>query len=166
MNVERGLLIDAIRAHLLPEFVKLGFEVLPLSGKDAGGEVRMAFPFGRLRRISPNGFEMVEIQLHRRRHASFRLNVGIAPPNGVSHFTGAHIAQEDVWVHYLDQYYEVYKCPLFRQWFQIWHWPYRSVKKSNFDDLVGDVIGLLSEVELALHDGRCGSHIKCIKSGR
>ncbi|HEX2593156.1 MAG TPA: hypothetical protein VHL34_16770 [Rhizomicrobium sp.] len=144
--------------------MRLGFEVVPSAGDDARGEIRAAFPFGRLRRNGPEGLELVEIQLHKRRAAAFRLNIGIAPPEGVDHFTGQHIAQEDIWVGYLDHFYELYRSPMFRIWFAVrrWSWSKRAVTEGDCGALVDEVIGFLPEVEQALREGRAGPHVRRI----
>lgn len=161
---ERQWLIKSINAMLLPSLRQHGFEVVPLSDEDArSSDIRTAFPFGRLRRMSQRGFDLVEIQLDKRGGAEFRLNVGIAPPDGIEHFISGHVAQEDIWVGYLDQSYEVYKCPRLWMWFRVFHWPGRAVTKSNFDELVASVVELIPEVELALRDGKCGPHVRQIK---
>jgi hypothetical protein len=159
---ERRWLVEALREHLLPEITRRGFEIVPLSGEDARGEIRVAFPFGRLRRAAMGGFELIEIQLDKRSRAAFRLNAGRVPAAGIDHFTGSHIVAEDVWVTYLRQYYALYQCAFFGIWFQVRHWPGRTVTESNFQILVREGARLLPEIDAVLISGKCGPHIKRI----
>jgi hypothetical protein len=148
VSVEKRWLLEAIRARLLPEFVRRGFEVVPLSDEDARGEIRAAFPFGRLRRKGVNGFELIEVQLHPRDLAKFRINLGIAPPRGIDHFVGRHLAPEDIWVTYLDQYYEVYSSAIFRKWFAVrrgW-WSKRPITEDDYHELIDRVRKLVPEI--------------------
>jgi hypothetical protein len=135
---------------------------VPLSGEDARSpEIKSAFPFGRLRRPAPSGLEIVEIQLEKRGAHAFRLNFGIAPAGGIEHVAG-HVAQEDIWVHYLDRSYAAYQWPAFRRWFSVWHWPGAAVSEADYEKLVDSVVKLIPEVERALRDGELGPHIKRI----
>jgi hypothetical protein len=165
-KTERRWLLEAIESGLLPELMRRGFVVVPSTGDDAHGEMRAAFPFGRLRRYGPHDLEIVEIQFHKYRPAAFRLNIGIAPPEGIDHFTGVHVAQEDIWSGYLDRHYQMYRCPMFGVWFapRRWGWPKRDATRSDCQALVARVVGLLPEVEQALREGKPGVHLKRIGS--
>ncbi|MEF9355477.1 MULTISPECIES: hypothetical protein [Ralstonia solanacearum species complex] len=155
-------LTNSLRSRLIPEFERRGFNVVPLTGDDArSGEIRAAFPFGRLRRPGPNGLEMVEIQLDKHGRAAFRLNIGVAPSGGIAHAVG-QVAQEDIWVHYLSRYYEVYRWPLARRWFSVWRWPGSSATQADYDALVKRVVDLIPEVEEVLTSGGRGPHIRLI----
>lgn len=161
-NEEQRWLKNSLRSRLLPELERRGFTVLPLTGEDARSrEIFTAFPLGRLRREGLLGFEMVEIQIDKHGRAAFRLNIGVAPPGGISHAIG-HVAQEDVWVHYLSRYYEVYSWPLFRRWFSLRRWSRTSATESDYGTLVSAVVDVIPEVEEVLRTGRRGRHIRSV----
>lgn len=158
----RHWLSNGIRKHLIPAFQRRGFLLVPLSGQDARqGEIRSVFPFGRLRRGTPTGFEMVEIQLDKHGRAAFRLNIGIAPTGGIAHAAGL-VPLEDVWVHFLDRYGEVYRCPWLRRWFSLWSWARRASTEADFEELVTRVAELVPEVEQALGSGRSSRHVRWV----
>lgn len=157
---EINWLKESIRALLLPELQRRGFELVPLAPDERRSEIGTAFPFGRLRRLGSDGFELVEIQLDKRGRAAFRLNLGVAPPSGVQHPITGHIAQEDVWVSYLDHSYELYERPLFRKWFSIPRRQGAVPTKDDYLDLVRKVVDLIPEVEELFREGKCGSHMR------
>jgi hypothetical protein len=104
--------------------------------------------------------EIVEIQLDKRGKAALRMNIGIAPPEGISH-VGGRIAQEDVWVHYLDRYYVAYQSPLLRKWFSPKRWWFSSKPtKRDYEALASRIVGIVPEIEQVLRDGRAGPHIR------
>jgi hypothetical protein len=154
----RRWLTDSIRTLLIPEFEKRGFVTVPLTAKEARSEFRTAFPFGRFRRPSPSGFEMVEIQLDKHAKPAFRLNLGIAPTGGIEHVVG-HVNQEDLWVHHLPQYYEVEQSPRLQKWFSVRRW-FGSPQASDYEELVRGVVEILPEIEQALRDGKLGPHVR------
>src|SRR5689334_3406968 len=61
----KRMLRQAIESHLLPALTERGFQVVPLTGGDAKSrELRISFPCGRHRRVSPDGeYQMVEVQI-------------------------------------------------------------------------------------------------------
>lgn len=152
----------SLQTFLLPEFVQRGFTVVPLNEDDARSrELRSTFPFGRLRRQGQKGLEVVELQLDKHGSAAFRLNIGIAPPGGVDHVAG-HIPQEDVWVHYLERYFEMYRFPLIRRWFSVWRLPGSSPNRAAYDSLAKSIVDLIPEIEVALRDGIPGKHMRLV----
>lgn len=136
--------------------------MVPLTPEESRSELRTAFPFGRLRREGTEGLEMVEIQLEKYGRPAFRLVFGVAPPSGISTALG-HVAQQDIWAPYLDEYYVLYRRPLLRKWFSVWHWPGRSVNESDYDELVKSVVELIPEVEQALKNGKRGPHVRQVR---
>ena len=161
----RQLLIHAIRVKLLPEFANRGFETDALPEPRIGPMDRrllVEMRFGRFRRTGPRGIELVEIQLAPRAQAAFRLNIGVAPADGIDTFAG-HVAAEDILVGWLREYYALYQCPLFRVWFSVRRWPWREVKATDYEGLVERVVGLMPEVELALREGTQGRHIRLVQ---
>jgi hypothetical protein len=119
---ERRGLIENLEALLVPELERRGFHRVPLTADEARSEIRTGLPFGRLRREGPAGFEIVEIQLDKRRAPVFRLNLGVAPPGGIQHPVTGHVAQEDIWAHYLDRSYGVYPAGWLPKWFPFPRW--------------------------------------------
>jgi len=155
--------MTSIRSHLVRELVRHGFEVVPLprrAGEPKDRELIVAFPFGMLRRVGPRGFELVEIQLDKRRVA-FRLNFGIVPFDGINVVYG-HVDAEEVLVGWLDRYYCLYQCPFFHMWFSVRRWLGGQVTQKHYDLLVTRVVQLIPEVELTLREGRRGHHVRLI----
>lgn len=156
-NNARRWLTKAIRSLLIPEFERRGFVVVPLDADDAQSrEIRAAFPFGHLRRSSPSGYDLVEIQLGKYGAAEMRLNVGVAPVEGIEHALTGHIEQEDVRVGYLDRSFELYRYPRFRRWFSVRRWPWQDISEQHYIELVRYVVTLIPEVEDALKVGKIG----------
>lgn len=157
----RGWLIESLRKHLVPAFEELDFEVVPLTDEEAAsGEFQRAFPLGRLRRASPRGFDLVEIQLDKYDPA-FRLNFGVAPEGGIDHPMG-HVGQNDIRVGDLGRSFEAYSWPLFRRWFRLSR--FGSPKtKVDYENLVTDNLGIVREVQDALRTGKRGRHIRVVE---
>lgn len=145
----RRWLIESLGEYLVPAFQEHGFQLVPLLGEEArSSELRLTLPFGYLRRVTPRGFDLVEIQLDKHGDAAFRLNIGVAPVGGIDHDLVGHINQEDVRVHDLDRYFEAYSWPLFWRWFAVrrgWFGP--PATKADYVNLVEDNLGLVREVE-------------------
>lgn len=155
------LLISTLRTHLLPVLTKHGFEVAPPVHRGTiDREVVLSFPaWGRLIRARESGWDLIEIQFARYRRAAFRINVGVAPKEGMMTLTG-HWRAEDVHVHWLNEFFEMYALPRWRIWFSVWHRLYRSRTQGDYDKLALRVAGLLPELELALREGKLGSHMR------
>jgi len=161
---ETKWLREAIGVLLVPELEKRGFRAVPLKPDERRSEVAIAFPFGRMRRPGPGGLEIVEIQLDKRGAPAFRLNLGIAPPEGVHHPLG-FVPQEDVWVHYLDQSYELYDRSLLgrRKWFSLPWWRGKAIERQEVERLVQRVVALIPEVEALFREGKRGPHIREVR---
>lgn len=157
---QRRWLIESVEAFLLPELERRGFERIPLNREESRSEVRTGFPFGRLRRTGPSGLELVEIQLDKNRAPVFRINLGIAPAGGIGHELVGRIAQEDVWVHYLDHQYVMYQVRRLRKWFSVCSWPWSKVSEADYQNLVRNVATLLPEIEALFGHGKLGAHMR------
>lgn len=164
---QRKWLIASLEAILLPELERRGFQRAPLAGEDARGEMAIGFPFGRMRRETAAGLELVEIQLDKRRLPAFRLNLGIAPEGGIQHPLTGHVPQDEIWVHYLPRYWEVYASrwtshglPFTRRWFAARRWPGAVPARADYDALVQRVVMLLPHVERALREQAPGPHVR------
>ena len=161
-NKGRVFLIDSIKRLLIPEFERLGFSVVPLSGDDlASADIRRSFPFGRLQRKRKSGLESIEIQLDKNGFAACRFNIGVVPIDGI-HVNNIFINAEDVWVHYLNKYYAMYSIPIFRRWFTVNYWFGSKPNQIDFDKLVQQIIHLIPEVEKVLAEQKIGKHIRLI----
>lgn len=160
VSQQRRWLIDSIESLLLPELERHGFRRVPLTPIEARGEIRFAFPFGRLRREGPGGFELVEIQLDKYGAADFRLNLGVAPPGGIEHEVTGRVPQEDIRVHYLDHSYEMSEAGWRKKWFSVRPLPWSEPSKSDYDELVRKVVGWLPEIEALFGEGKVGEHIR------
>ncbi len=103
--------------------------------------------------------DLIEIQFAPRRRAAFRINVGIAPKEGMMTLTG-HWRAEDVHVHWLKEFFEMYALTRWRTWFSVRHRLYRPRTQSDYDKLALRVAGLVPELELALRAGKLGPHMR------
>jgi len=159
-NEERRWLTAAIREVLLPAFHAQGFEHVDLTDEENRGELRTAFPFGRLRRTTDSGFDVVEIQLGRHGEPAFRISAGVVPSAGITHVVG-HVAAKDVWSSNLPRHYVLYDIPMVGRWFSLWLWPGRRVTQADVNELVNDVAkNVLPEIDMALRTGQCGKNVK------
>ena len=122
--------------------------------------MRLTFPFGRLRRSGSQGLEIVEIQLAKYHRPAFRLNLGIAPPGGITHPVGGQVAQDEVWVHYLDHSYELLECPWLWKWFSVWRFPGKAATRAECEKLVDKVVKLVPEIEALFAEGKQGPHMR------
>jgi hypothetical protein len=155
------LLTASFRTHLLPVLTKQGFEVAPpVHRGPVDRQVVLGFPsWGRLIRIRESGVDLIEIQLAPHRRAAFRINVGVAPKKGMMTLTG-HWRAEDVHVHWLNEFFEMYAMSRWRIWFSLRFWSLRSQVKDDYDKLALRVAGLVPELELALREGKLGPHMR------
>jgi hypothetical protein len=168
-NKERRWLIESLEALLLPELERRGFRKVPLTAEEARSEIRVGFPFGRLRREGPDRLEIVEIQLDKRRAPVFRINLGVAPPGGIEHPVTGHVAQEDIWTGYLGRCWQVYPAkwlpkltPLAR-WFSVRRPREAEPTRADYEELVGRVVELLPLIERLFREGKPGAHMREVR---
>jgi len=159
----RSWLRSNIDKLLVPALEQRGFARVRLSAADARSEMAFLTPHGSFRRPGPQGLETIEIHFARYGAAVFRLDFGILPPGGVSysHASGSgHIAQEDMCTGAVEVSYVLLPWP--RLWieFRVCRWPGRTVVESDYEKLVGKVVGLIPEIERVFKDGKCGPHVR------
>jgi len=168
----KDLLVESVRTHLLPALIQRGFEAaLRVHGNPAERKSVGIFPFGLLRRARPDGgVDLVEIQFMTYQRAAFRINACAVPKEGMM-TAGGHRTAEELFAGGLHDHFETHARPWLRpalrvlrveplgEWFSVWSWPLRS-PKGDFDKLALRVVGVLSELELALRDGQLGPHIR------
>lgn len=71
-----------------------------------------------------------------------------------------HWAAEDVYVGWLNEFYVMYALPRWQVSFFAWHWPYQSPTQGDYEKLARRVVRFVPELELALQQGRLGSHVR------
>jgi hypothetical protein len=153
--------VAAICEVLLPAFHAHGFQSVALTEEESRGELRTAYPFGRLRRAIESGLEVVEIQLARHGEAAFRISAGVVPLEGIKHAVVGRVAAEDVWSSHLPRHYVFYDIPLLGRWFSLWHWPGKRVAQADVMRLVSRVAKtVIPEIDAALREGQCRKHAK------
>jgi hypothetical protein len=146
---------------VLPLLLQNGFAMAPLIHTGpVDRELIATLPLGRLRRRREDGagVDLVEIDFARDRTA-FRLLVGVAPMSGVRTFAGMSPA-EDVYVGWLDEYWEMYASPRWRRWFSVRRWPWQAPGQEDYEALAREVGGFIPEVEEALRSGQLGPHMR------
>jgi hypothetical protein len=102
---------------------------------------------------------LIEIQFAPYKGAAFRVNVGVAPKEGMMTLTG-HWPAEEVCVQWLNEFFEMYASPRWRTWFSLRFWQFRMPVQSDYDKLTLRVAAFLPEVELALREGKLGPHMR------
>jgi hypothetical protein len=161
LRKHNDLLLQSVCTHILPKFIQQGFSaspqvsINPVDPKSAG-----TFPFDLLRRVRPDGgFDLVEIQFMTYQRAAFRINVCAVPKDGMMTLGGDR-APDELKAGGLHDHFEMYDCPRWRRWFSVWFWRFRTPVQSDYDKLALEVAGFLTEVELALREGRVGPHMR------
>lgn len=159
----RDWLIQSLRTHLLPVLTEQGFTaapaVAPGHSDPVDRELALALPLGRLVRHRERGVDLIEIDFHKYRRTAFRIAAGVAPKEGLMTVTG-HWAAEDVYVGWLNEFYVMYALPRWQVSFFAWHWPYQSPTQGDYEKLARRVVRFVPELELALQQGRLGSHVR------
>jgi hypothetical protein len=150
----------------VPLFLDHGFVVAPLVHRGpVDREFTASLPLGRLRRTRETGVDLVEIEFARYRRAAFRIQAGVAPKGGMMTFTG-HWAAEDLYVGWLNEYFEMYASPRRRTWFSVRHWPWQTVVQDDYGQLAQRVSEFTPELESALRDSRLGPHMRRVVISR
>lgn len=121
--------------------------------------MKVAFPFGRMRRIKGADHELIEIQLDKRGAAKFVLNSGVVPPSGVD-LPWGHLDQDDVPVSGAPQAYRLYSHPGTMRWFSPpWiGWP--SDIESRVRKTVDRAIELYPEIDAWFATRTLGPHMR------
>ncbi|HYE71116.1 MAG TPA: hypothetical protein VD932_06305 [Aquabacterium sp.] len=164
---ERQMLMSALRTILLPALAIRGFSAVPPDPEDArSSEIRHAFPFGRFRRLCSSGFEQIEIQLDKRERTALRLNAAVVPREGITHSVGP-VACEDVWIHYLDRFIELYRFAPLCLWFASPRSLRSKATQQDFEVMARKIAELLPVLEQALGDpagGRWNLHLRRVRA--
>lgn len=122
LREHRNFLIRSIQAFLVPEIIKLGFTASPrIPHRPVDREVVVSFPLAPFVRVRSDGLDLIEIQLATYRRPKYRINAGIVPKEGIDTVTG-HFSADEVCVHWLNEYFELYSSARWRQWFSLWFW--------------------------------------------
>ena len=163
LRKHKDLLLQSVQTRILPVFVQQGFSVAPpVHNSPIDRKSADTFPFG-LRRARPDarGVDLVEIQFMTYQRAAFRINACAVPKEGMM-TVGGHRSVDELEAGGLHDHFEMYDSPRWWRWFSLWFWRFRTPEKSDYDKLVRRVAGYLPEIELALHDGKLGPHIRKI----
>jgi len=169
----KDLLVESVRTHLVPAFVRQGFAFAPRQ-VDPGAVERKAVgisPFGQLQRARPDGkTDLVEIQFMTYQRAAFRINACAVPKEGMMTLSGHRTAEECIALGVKDLYSHArpwLRPPLralrlepLGEWFSVWHWPFRALTKGDYDKLAMKAVGILPELESALRAGELGPHMR------
>ena len=159
LRKHRDLLVESIRANILPALAQQGFAIVPRTHPPVDPKSVGIFPFGQLRRARPDGgLDMVEIQLMTYQRAAFRINACAVPKEGMRTLGGHRNTEEclALGVHDL----EMYACPKWWIWFSLWFWRFRSPAHAEYEKLALRVAGLLPEIEQALSERKLGPHVR------
>ncbi|WP_160170709.1 hypothetical protein [Luteimonas huabeiensis] len=147
-----------IRDAVLPVFASMNYDSVPLSKEDlASAEIRKSFPFGRVRKSVEGRIFQAEVQIHRRDERKVRVNFGSFSLGGIDHPVAGKVAAQDVWVHYLERYYALYKFPPLKIWFYL---DINSTVGGGEPKGVRSLSNALQEIDDLLEQGRKGRHVK------
>jgi hypothetical protein len=161
LRKHRDLLVESLRAHLLPVFIQQGFAFAPrVHSVSADRKTAGIFPFELLQRARPDGgVDLVEIQLMTYGRAVFRINASAVPKEGLMTL-GGHRSAEELEAGGLHDHVEMYACPRWRIWFSLRFWSLRPPVQSHYERLALRVARFVPEIELALREGRLGPHMR------
>src|SRR5581483_3024158 len=148
----RKWLLRSIELHLLPAFVQQGFTQEPQNAHEPPIDRRrtLAFPLNDLVRMRESAVDTVRIQFAPYRFNAFRINATTRPK------------KDDGWP---ISRFEMYAFPrLFALWWWSWfsvnRWPFRAPNQADYEKLALRVAGYVAELEVALHEGRLGPHLR------
>jgi hypothetical protein len=167
----KDLLVNSVRTHLMPALIQRGFEALPAAEEIEDRKNKGTFPFGRLRRVRPDGrVDQVQIEFSTYARSAFRINACAIPKEGMMTDGGHKTAEEclELGVHDLETHARPWLRPMLGalridpvgQWFSVWHWPFLSPKEGEYERLALRAVAILPELEFALRDGKLGPHIR------
>ncbi len=161
-NNERQWLKKAIKRELIPAFKQLGFKEYPLpdDSKNIKSMV-IGYPFGILRRNSPKGIDILEIEFDMPGRFGFRFCFATVPDKGYKHPIAGLIAIENIIVSIsLKHYFEAYQSRFFRKWFSLLNWPGKEINEADYELLIKKVIEkIIPEIEEVFKTGKVGPHI-------
>ncbi len=154
----RQLLLRVIEDRLIAALLEHGFRTTPLSENDQRShELRMSFPFGCLKRARGVNLDLIEIQLDKQGAAKFVINLGVAPPSGVT-LPWANIEQGKASVSDLPEWYRLYSFEPWLRWFSPAWFPIDAGGRVN--RAVDKSVRLLPEAEAYFSTGVVGSHMR------
>ena len=155
----------SVETLLLPEFSRRGFQPVPWNEEEAKSAWRTLVPFGRWRRRTSDGFEIIQVYFDPYGGPGFWIRFGAIPEGGTTDVFGNHLAAEDAWAEYLPVMYSTAPFRFFQaycQQFKVRKWPWQSHTEADYVALVRRVIALMPDIETALREGRCGPHIRVV----
>jgi len=168
----RALVVESVRMHLVPALIRLGFE--PAASRLREPEDRKYFgcfpSWGRLIRRREPIVDQIEIQFSTYGRAAFRINAASVPKDGMMTDGGHKTADECValGVHDLETHARPWLRPILRvlrveplgAWFSLWRLALRSPTRADYAKLALRAVGVLPELESALHEGKLGPHMR------
>ena len=136
----------SIEKLLIPEFVARGFEQVPPI-RDS-----QLSPFGRYRRRSERGFDIIEIGFSKNRTSHFCLH--IAQATGKTVWKTVQTLEEQ-WPLDVDPNFVVFRRGLvFRRWFGVRKYAREGISEAEYDSAVKEAIGGLPMIERYFAQGK------------
>lgn len=160
----KNWMVEAVVELLLPAVEKMGFEhVSPRDSKNYNREYLLAFPVGTFRRRTPDGVDMVEPHFFGR--DKFSIDTARIPLEGINTRAG-QIPAEDCMIAWGSSWFELYQHPLLKLPFAVrWNWG-RPPARADYEKVVGEAVGYLPEIEVALSNGTAGPHVRYVEIKR
>ncbi|WP_343639632.1 hypothetical protein [Roseateles sp.] len=119
--------------------------------------MQTAFPLGRFQRQDGLNLQLVEIQLDKRGAPKFVINVGIAPPGGVT-LPWGHFEQSQLNVSSLSNAFRLYRNPRWQQWFGEGFFPLN--RSGRLSSAVADATAAVQEIDDWFRHGTIGKHMR------
>ena len=157
-NALRNILLNDVQDRLIKLFTEDGFDIYPLTSEEKKSkEMKIAFPFGRLKRKQGEKLEIAEIQFDKYGKLKFIINFGVVPENGVT-LPWTHISQQDADVAALSEAYRLYSSSIWSAWFSVGWLAQKNVE--NVKKTVDKAINLYPEIENWFSTGTMGKHMR------
>ncbi len=152
----------SIERHLIPALEARGFKRAPDNSESRDP---LHNPYGRFRRHTGRGFDLIEIQFHKDRLSRFRLNLASAA-GGEWPWPQAPIPLEDQWTaHVFPNYYFTDRGLVFRRWFGVRKLARQGITEGEYDAAVDKVIRLLPQVDRLFATGRPSRRMQRMPEG-
>jgi len=157
-QTQRDEMLEALRQQLVPMMKSRGFSNRqPSPQKRASAEWRRAFPLGDFERRDGENLQLVEVQVDINGAPRFVLNVGVAPPEGVT-LPWGFFEQSDLSVSSLTNAFRLYSAPRWQRWFGPGVLTFGRARRAG--NSVKDAMSVFHEIEEWFIAGTVGKHMR------
>ena len=162
MPTKRSMLLNIFEKRFIPFLIQNDFGQYPLPKWSETHGMKLAFPFGLMKRKKGKMVEMIKIQLDRRGAPKFVINFGVIPPEGVT-IRGKHFSQNDCRVAEALVFCRLYPSRWLGPygWFSPSFFSFAFNIESKIENMVEDAIKLYPEIENWFKSKVVGPHVRC-----